>query len=112
MINDALSQLEQLTQQFILRLNETNYEEIEIFVEVRQMKVNKLLSVLINTPMTAEQKQKLESILSHDAIIDQHMQSLKQEAQNWLVQRNIAKSQRNAYETNYTPDSFLMDRRK
>ncbi|WP_348620770.1 hypothetical protein [Paenibacillus polymyxa] len=104
--------MEQLTQQFIIRLNETNYEEVEIFVEVRQMKVDKLLNVLENSPMTEEQKQKLESILSHDALIDQHMQSLKQEAQNWLVQRNMAKSQRSAYESNYTPDSFLMDRRK
>ncbi|AHM68228.1 hypothetical protein PPSQR21_046440 [Paenibacillus polymyxa SQR-21] len=112
MINEALSQLEQLTQQFILRLNETNYEEVEIFVEVRQMKVDQLLNTLENSPMTEEQKMKLESILSYDALIDQRMQSLKQEAQNWLVQRNIAKSQRNAYESNYTPDSFLMDRRK
>ncbi|PNQ84995.1 hypothetical protein DXC69_06885 [Paenibacillus polymyxa] len=112
MINEALSQLEQLTQQFILRLNETNYEEVEIFVEVRQMKVDQLVNALENSPMTEEQKMKLESILSYDALIDQRMQSLKQEAQNWLVQRNIAKSQRNAYESNYTPDSFLMDRRK
>ncbi|WP_151259635.1 hypothetical protein [Paenibacillus polymyxa] len=104
--------MEQLTQQFILRLNETNYEEVEIFVEVRQMKVDQLLNTLENSPMTEEQKMKLESILSYDALIDQRMQSLKQEAQNWLVQRNIAKSQRNAYESNYTPDSFLMDRRK
>ncbi|AIY11630.1 hypothetical protein LK13_10445 [Paenibacillus polymyxa] len=111
-MNEALSQLEQLTQQFILRLNETNYEEVEIFVEVRQMKVDQLLNTLENSPMTEEQKMKLESILSYDALIDQRMQSLKQEAQNWLVQRNIAKSQRNAYESNYTPDSFLMDRRK
>ncbi|MGW8958244.1 hypothetical protein [Paenibacillus sp. NPDC055715] len=112
MINEALSHLEELTQQFILRLNETNYEEVDIFVEVRQMKVDQLLSALENTPMTAEQKQKLEYILSHDAIIDQYMQSLKLEAQNWLVQRNKAKSQRSVYESNYTPDSFLMDRRK
>ncbi|MEE4563299.1 hypothetical protein [Paenibacillus polymyxa] len=112
MINEALSQLEQLTQQFILRLNETNYEEVEIFVEVRQMKVDQLVNALENSPMTEEQKMKLEYILSYDALIDQRMQSLKQEAQNWLVQRNIAKSQRNAYESNYTPDSFLMDRRK
>ncbi|WP_330706240.1 hypothetical protein [Paenibacillus polymyxa] len=104
--------MEQLTQQFILRLNETNYEEVEIFVEVRQMKVDQLVNALENSPMTEEQKMKLESILSYDALIDQRMQSLKQEAQNWLVQRNIAKSQRNAYESNYTPDSFLMDRRK
>lgn len=94
MINEALSQLEQLTQQFILRLNETNYEEVEIFVEVRQMKVDQLVNALENSPMTEEQKMKLESILSYDALIDQRMQSLKQEAQNWLVQRNIAKSQR------------------
>ncbi|MDQ0048949.1 glycyl-tRNA synthetase (class II) [Paenibacillus polymyxa] len=112
MINEALSQLEQLTQKFILRLNETNYEEVEIFVEVRQMKVDQLVNALENSLMTEEQKMKLESILSYDALIDQCMQSLKQEAQNWLVQRNIAKSQRNAYESNYTPDSFLMDRRK
>ncbi|MEJ3718791.1 hypothetical protein WGM54_12290 [Paenibacillus polymyxa] len=112
MINEVLSQLEQLTQQFILRLNETNYEEVEIFVEVRQMKVDQLVNALGNSSMTEEQKMKLESILGYDALIDQRMQSLKQEAQNWLVQRNIAKSQRNAYESNYTPDSFLMDRRK
>lgn len=56
MINEVLSQLEQLTQQFILRLNETNYEEVEIFVEVRQMKVDQLVNALENSPMTEEQK--------------------------------------------------------
>jgi glycyl-tRNA synthetase (class II) len=112
MLNEVLSQLEQLTEKFILRLSETTYEEVEIFVEVRQMKVDQLLNVLENTSMTAEQKQKLEYILSYDALINQHMQSLKLEAQKWLVQRKVAKSQRSAYETNYTPDSILMDRRK
>jgi hypothetical protein len=34
------------------------------------------------------------------------------EAQDWLQKRNQAKAQRNAYEAAYTPDSFLMDRKK
>ncbi|MGG1615998.1 hypothetical protein [Paenibacillus sp. NRS-1781] len=104
--------MEEVTQQFINRLNETSYEEVEQFVELRQMKVDKLLSHLHNQSLTPEQKQKLESILNHDELIGQRMQFLKNEAKDWLVQRNMAKAQRNAYESSYTPDSILMDKRK
>ncbi|MFC9711168.1 flagellar protein FliT [Paenibacillus sp. NPDC056933] len=112
MLEESLTQLERKTQQFILQLDETDYEEVERFVEERQDHVDHLLKMLDGQVITVEQKQMLKRILSHDAQINQRMQFLKEEAKDWLVQRSRAKSQRNAYDSKYAPDSYLMDRRK
>ncbi|WP_440113445.1 flagellar protein FliT [Paenibacillus sp. QZ-Y1] len=112
MIDETLTHLEQKTQQFILQLNEVDYEDVERFVEERQDHVERLLKMLDEQVITVEQKQMLERILSHDAEINQRMHFLKEEAKDWLVQRSRAKSQRNAYDSKYAPDSYLMDRRK
>jgi glycyl-tRNA synthetase (class II) len=112
MIDESLTHLEQKTKQFILRIDETDYEEVERFVEERQDHVDHLLEMLDEQVITVEQKEMLKRILSHDAQINQRMQFLKEEAKDWLVQRSRAKSQRNAYDSKYAPDSYLMDRRK
>jgi glycyl-tRNA synthetase (class II) len=111
-MDELLVHLEQMTQQFIIRLNETTYEEVEKFVEERQVKVDQILTLSESQFLTVEQKRKMESILRNDEMISQRMLQLKIEAQDWLLQRNMAKTQRNAYESAYTPDSILMDRRK
>lgn len=112
MIDNTLTQLKQKTQQFILQLNEVDYEEVERFVAERQECVDHLLKMLELQVISAPQKQILERILSYDGEINQRMHVLKEEAKDWLIQRSQAKSQRSAYDSKYAPDSYLMDRRK
>ncbi|MNW38006.1 hypothetical protein D3C74_150630 [compost metagenome] len=111
-MDELLVHLEQMTQEFTIRLNETTYEEIEQFVEERQVKVDRILTFLESQSPTIEQKRKVKSILYNDQMISQRILQLKVEAQDWLLQRNMAKTQRIAYESAYSPESVLMDRRK
>ena len=111
-MDNLIQLLDQYTRNLTDRLYETTYEEIETFVEKRQELVNKIGVLVVSCQPTDAQKQEIGRIMEWDSEILARMNALRLEAQDWLYKRNQAKAQRNAYETAYTPDSFLMDRRK
>ena len=111
-MDELIQSLNQLTREMVDRLQETTYEELELFVEDRQKLVDSIAEEAAICQTTPAQKQEINRILEHDNAILDRMNALRLEAQDWLYKRNQAKAQRNAYETAYTPDSFLMDRRK
>ncbi|MEK4158954.1 flagellar protein FliT [Paenibacillus odorifer] len=104
--------MDQLTREIEERLQETTYEELEAFVDERQKLVDSIAEEATICRTTLAQKQEINRILEHDNVILNRMNTLRLEAQDWLQKRNQAKTQRNAYEAAYTPDSFLMDRKK
>ncbi|MFC3747570.1 hypothetical protein [Paenibacillus sp. GCM10012306] len=104
--------LNSLTQDIMNRLYDLAYEEIEEFVEERQKLVDSLVFEVERGKPTSAQKLEITRILEHDPEIMARMNALRLEAQDWLYKRNQAKAQRSAYEAAYTPDSFLMDRKK
>lgn len=105
-------ELEQLTFSVTTNLNQLDFEQMQQFVEDRQLIVDEMNIVGATSQLTHEQSGKLANILKNDVVISQRMESLKEEAGSWLLQRQAAKSQRGAYEASYTPDSILMDYRK
>lgn len=111
-MDELIQSLKELTLGITDRLEETSYEELEFFVEDRQKLVDSIAEKAAICQSTSAQKQEINRILEHDNAILDRMNALRLEAQDWLYKRNQAKAQRNAYETAYTPDSFLMDRRK
>ena len=111
-MDDLLEKLEELTTTIMERLYEVSYEELETFVESRQNLVDSIVAMVASCPPTPDQKVAINQILSHDSNILARMNALRLEAQDWLQKRNQAKTQRNAYENSYTPDSILMDRKK
>ncbi|OMD21959.1 flagellar protein FliT [Paenibacillus odorifer] len=111
-MDELIWSLNQLTQEIEERLQETTYEELEAFVDERQELVDSIAEVATICRTTLAQKQEINRILEHDNVILDRMNTLRLEAQDWLQKRNQAKAQRNAYEAAYTPDSFLMDRKK
>ncbi|MCM3786004.1 hypothetical protein M3231_23890 [Neobacillus mesonae] len=111
-MKQLINELERLTSEFLIRINEVSYEEVENFVEGRQKFVDSILAEAVQDRMDAEDEQRLKVLLSKDEIIVNKMVELKQEAQDWLQQRNRIKAQRNAYENPYSADSLLLDRRK
>ncbi|WP_339220716.1 flagellar protein FliT [Paenibacillus sp. FSL H8-0332] len=111
-MDNLLQELEKLTQTIINQLQFATYEELEAFVEQRQKLVEAIGEEVENCQMTLAQKEVLRRILEHDPAIMARMNAHRLEAKDWLQKRNQAKIQRNAYETAYTPDSFLMDRKK
>ncbi|NQX47201.1 flagellar protein FliT [Paenibacillus tritici] len=111
-MDNLLQELEELTRAMNYQLEDTTYEELETFVEQRQKIVEAIGEEVENCQMTPAQKDLLRRILEHDPAIMARMNAHRLEAKDWLQKRNQAKIQRNAYETAYTPDSFLMDRKK
>lgn len=111
-MDELIQSLKELTSGITDRLDETTYEELELFVEDRQELVDSIAEHAEICKSTSAQKQEINRILEYDNVILDRMNALRLEAQDWLQKRNQAKVQRSAYEAAYTPDSFLMDRRK
>lgn len=111
-MDELIQSLRELTLDITDRLDETTYEELELFVEDRQELVDSIAEQAEICKSTPAQKQEINRILEYDNVILDRMNALRLEAQDWLQKRNQAKAQRSAYEAAYTPDSFLMDRRK
>lgn len=104
--------LRRLTNGIMERLYDVEFEELEVFVIERQEIIDIMIRHFISNPATESEKVEIIKILENDQEITARMNALRLEAQDWLQKRNQAKVQRSAYEAAYTPDSFLMDRRK
>ncbi|WP_145051420.1 flagellar protein FliT [Paenibacillus xylanexedens] len=111
-MDERIDELEALTHQMVVRINQVSSEELTEFVDRRQALVDSILHTIELTPLTPEQQQRLRTVLEQDSILLGRMTSLKDEAGSWLKNHGQAKMQRNAYEAGYTPDSFLMDKKK
>ncbi|MBY0009464.1 hypothetical protein H7K49_03295 [Paenibacillus typhae] len=109
---NRINALEELTKDILEKLNHITYEELAEFVEQRGELTNELIESFRQCPPEAEEQLKLRSLLAYDQQLSGHMDALKSDASQWLLNRNQAKMQRNAYEAGYAPDSVLMDRRK
>lgn len=110
-MDNYITSLEELTQALLHRLDQTSYEELEQFVEQRQGLVDEIRRIAETQPYTDDQRSRLETLLQADSSILGRMEELRDEAGQWLKNRGQAKIQRNVYETSYTPDSILMDKR-
>ncbi|KOY17763.1 flagellar protein FliT [Paenibacillus xylanivorans] len=107
-----MTQLQQLTSSIMDELYEADYEKLEAFVEERQVIIDGLVKQFSSQTASLSEKMEIEQLLGNDNEIVARMNVLRLEAQDWLHKRGQAKTQRNAYESGYTPDSFLMDKKK
>ncbi|ETT49979.1 hypothetical protein C162_12111 [Paenibacillus sp. FSL R7-269] len=111
-MDELVRNLDLLTQEMMDGLQDATYEELEDFVEERQKLVDSITEEVVISTTSPAQKDVLRRILEHDPAIMARMNAHRLEALDFLQKRNQAKAQRNAYETAYTPDSILMDRKK
>ncbi|WP_150270496.1 hypothetical protein [Paenibacillus tepidiphilus] len=111
-MDKLIGELEQLTIQIISNIEVVTQEELENFVAERQRIIDAIGTEVESSPFNAAQKDKLARIMSHDSAIVARMNAYRLDALEGLQKRNQAKMQRSAYESAYTPDSILMDRRK
>ncbi|WP_340014615.1 hypothetical protein [Paenibacillus sp. FSL K6-1318] len=110
--SECISQLQIKTNDILARLYDLEYEQLESFTEVRQEIVDQLIEHFSQEQASEHEKAIINRLLEKDQEILARMNMLRLEAQDWLHKRGQAKVQRNAYEAGYTPDSFLMDRKK
>lgn len=110
-MDKLISDLEELTQGILPRLQYASYEEMSNFVEERQPIIDQLKESIDTQTLSSSLRERLNAVLQLDTVLLGRMQALKEEAANWLLQRGQAKAQRSVYETSYAADSILMDRR-
>jgi hypothetical protein len=111
-MDKLIDQLEKLTNTMIDQLDTASYEGMEQFVEERQNVIDIIGDSIQAGTVTEQQKGRIQILLQHDSSIVYRMQILKNEARDWLQHRNVAKAQRSAYDSAYSPESILMDRKK
>lgn len=111
-MDELIHSLEKLSIEISNKLDEISYEELETFVENRQKLIDSIEGKIVSCQTTPEQREVISRIMKYDNAILARMNSLRSDAQDWLYKRNQAKTQRSAYDSMYTPDSILMDRKK
>lgn len=111
-MDEQIHILERLTSDLVRQLKSLDYEQIEGFVEEREILTNKILSQLTHSKLTETQKHRLKTLLQYDPQILGKMKSLREEARDWMIRQNQIKTQHNAYESKDASESILMDKRK
>ncbi|TJY41956.1 flagellar protein FliT [Cohnella pontilimi] len=86
-----------------------DYERYEKLVDLRQSLTE---AIELASGVTPEQKKMIQEILRNDAVILQHMQSLKDQAAEGLTLLQAAKKQKSAYQLTDYSDSFMFDRKQ
>lgn len=110
--SECISQLQVATNDILANLYDLEYEQLESFTEVRQEIVDQLIVHFSQVQASEHEEEVIKGLLEQDQEILARMNTLRLEAQDWLHKRGQAKVQRSAYEAGYTPDSYLMDRKK
>lgn len=111
-MDDLIAELEQLTSEIILQINEVSSEVLEEFVDQRQAIIDSMLERTGGREATSSQQKRLKAVMENDQKILNRMNDLKIEANDWLFQRNQAKVQKNAYEASYAVDSIIVDTKR
>jgi hypothetical protein len=111
-LDEQIGELELMTLDVVRQIPQISYQELEEFVEGRQGLVDGIGDLLNDNSLSDSQKKRIDHILQYDSLILNQMSLLKNQSEEWLMQRGQAKAQRHAYELSYTPDSILMDQKK
>lgn len=131
-MDEVVSKLESLTNEFVKDLETSDVDSIVRFVEERQVLIDEFAklrdeAVTLPTPAegqteeqaTALRKQadqkiadRLKHILSYDALINDKMQHLMDQSMTKVNKINQSKKREQAYNPAYSPDSLYFDKKK
>ncbi|WP_028559286.1 hypothetical protein [Paenibacillus pinihumi] len=111
-MDDFITRLENLNEEILPNLSETSYEILSEFVEERQEIIDEMTRIIAAHPLSAAQQNRIRLLQQSEESIRMRMFELRNEAADWLRNREQVKTQRKAYENAYAVDSILMDRKK
>ncbi len=109
-MNASIIELIERTNAIVNQLEHCSWEELSDFVNHREKLINSIL--YSGVELTSETVAKLSDLRNNDDRIVAAMEKFKREASDWLTQRQTSKLGRSAYESSYSPDSILMDKKK
>jgi hypothetical protein len=118
-MDEVVGKLETLTLDFVQTLDTTDADSIVAFVEQRQMLIDEFQR------MAAEYKdvegddydptphrEKLQNVLSYDAMINEKMNQVLSETRTQLVKMNQSRKRDQAYNHYYATDAVYFDKKK
>lgn len=111
-MDELICSLEQLTYSMVQELEVSDYSELSAFVEQRQFLVDAITELSHTNALSHQDIERLREVVKADQLIEMRMTYLKQEASDWLNQRQNSKVQRGAYENRFYGESILMDYKK
>ena len=112
-MDNLLMELEALTLDMIRKLDRITYVDMVDFVELRQDLHDRIAAKRdeIGT-LTINQQQVLSTILEQGSDIITKMTEFKNEAGEWLERNGKIKTQKIAYQSAYSADSYFIDWKK
>ena len=108
-VSSEVEKLIMLTEEMLACIGTASYEECESFVEERERIVN-LIAHQKNL-LSIDDRNRLRKLTKHEHLVISRMQTLRDEASEWLKKQEVVKVQRSAYNHGYSPDSMFFDRR-
>jgi hypothetical protein len=111
-MDDLIFRLKQLTEQLVCEIDTVTYEQIDSFIEAREVVITNIKQSESERLFTDQDKEHLTGVLAFDPIIQKRITYLKDEASQGLAKLSIARNQKVKYAPDYQPDSIFFDKKK
>ncbi|MCR8645033.1 flagellar protein FliT [Paenibacillus sp. N1-5-1-14] len=105
-----ITQLEELTEDMLTRLQFADSDDLEEFIESRDHIVVQLNGY--DQDPTSQQCERVLKVQSYDVLIATRMEQLRLEASQGISKMDTARMQRNMYESSFDQESVFFDKRK
>ncbi|TXK80942.1 hypothetical protein [Paenibacillus sp. N3.4] len=105
-------ELERLTQQGLAELVTMDADRLAEFMEQRGRVMHALLQVTPTVHNKEVYKERIQAVVSLDSIFLRKLEQYRDEASSQLTKLDAGKTQRNAYDHHYEPESLFFDRKK
>jgi len=109
-VTEMLEYLLQLSHELVSDLEHAEYEELEQFIEKRELVLTALQ--VKEAAFSLANRKLIQSILEMDGQIAGRMQALQEEAAAELNKVRGSRLHRNAYESSYNGESLFFDQKK
>lgn len=113
-MDKLITELEELTRQGLLDLSSMDYEQVDEFMDQRNLIVDEMLKMVPSLREKIIYRGRIKAVLSHDQAFIARMTELKDEASLQLTKLDKGRTQRNAYDMDsaYDVGSVLFDKKK
>ncbi|MBA2942401.1 flagellar protein FliT [Paenibacillus sp. CGMCC 1.16610] len=109
-MDELISALDKVTVEMVSRIHEASYEDLEKFVDERGLIVDQIIPYIDNG-LDKRQQAEINRIFTHDEVLRERMQQLRDEALLKIKQINQAKLQKKSYEYYTVTDSYFIDKK-
>ncbi|RAV17407.1 hypothetical protein [Paenibacillus contaminans] len=97
-MHEAIERLQELTANLVRDLPQATVDDIESFISERGLLVERLSGLNLTGDAYRQASNCIKEVLSHDPVIIERMNALRDEAAQGLSKFNNARMQRSAYE--------------